>query len=232
MSNASVPQGTHQPRRRTAVIAVLVVLSGGGGWWGLSTRGGGEHTQGPQVTVGCAAVFSIGSCTSSSLPPRTEPGTDGGKRQLTPQLIPAQEGRGYVLDWRDGPAFVRSTPSVNGHFLYTLDPHHHPTQIKIICQTWADVVQPAKGPPTRLWDRIAPDEWISDAYLDTGSARPVTKMCDQPQRGPDNRCGHHDAGLSTTLPAPATSRRQDQTGGAPERAPADNGGPCRIDGQG
>ncbi|MER0476782.1 hypothetical protein ABR737_00155 [Streptomyces sp. Edi2] len=179
MSNAPVSQGPHQRRKSMGLSAAVIVLLSGGGW-GLSTLNGGEHTQGPRVKIGCSAVFSVNSCTSTSPPSPAEPGLDQGKRNIGPQLIPAQDVRAHVLDRRDGPAIVRSTPSVNGHFLYTLDPYHHPTQIKIICQAWAGVVQPANGPPTALWDRIGPDEWISDAYLDTGSSRPVTKKCEQP----------------------------------------------------
>ncbi|MFF8786679.1 hypothetical protein [Streptomyces sp. NPDC015125] len=183
MSNTPAPQNTPQPRKRGGLLVTVVAAVVGCGGWGIFTLSAGEHPQGPTVKINNACAALIGCTTSSGSPPRTSHdgrGTSQEERHDAPQLIPAQDVRAHVLDRRDGPAIVRSTPSVNGHFLYTLDPYHHPTQIKIICQTWADAVQPAKGASTALWDRIGPDEWISDAYLDTGTSRPVTRRCEQP----------------------------------------------------
>lgn len=190
MPNSADPHNTPQHRIRKGCICAVALFVMGGSGWGIFSASAGDQSPKVKVEINdlCFAVNGDAPCTSSSgspPPPAHGQGSGQGEPRVTPQLLPTSEVRAHALDRRDGPAIVRSAPSVDGRFLYELDPH---STVEITCQRWAEVVKPSDGSSTALWDQIGPNQWVNDAWVDTDSDRPVTRMCDHhPEQSQSDR---------------------------------------------
>ncbi|MGI5339328.1 SH3 domain-containing protein [Streptomyces sp. CA-181903] len=68
---------------------------------------------------------------------------------------------------------VRSGPSTSSRLVKVLS---QDTRVAIRCQTRGETVSGPCG-TTNIWDNIAPGQYVSDAYVKTGSSDFVTVRC-------------------------------------------------------
>jgi hypothetical protein len=83
------------------------------------------------------------------------------------------DARTGVIDSPGQPLNVRSGPStrypVVGSAVNT-------AQVPLLCHAYGKWIAGTRG-TTNLWYRIGPDNWVSDAYVITGTGRPVAPRC-------------------------------------------------------
>lgn len=53
----------------------------------------------------------------------------------------------------------------------------HGASVEIVCTVQGDVVTTRDGRSSSLWDRISPDGYMADVYLNTGSDQPQMPLC-------------------------------------------------------
>ncbi|WP_171172393.1 SH3 domain-containing protein [Streptomyces sp. I05A-00742] len=68
---------------------------------------------------------------------------------------------------------VRSGPSTSSQLIKILPQN---TRVPIRCQTRGETISGPCG-TTNIWDNIAPGQYVSDAYVKTGSSDFVTIQC-------------------------------------------------------
>ncbi|MBC2875635.1 MULTISPECIES: SH3 domain-containing protein [Streptomyces] len=98
--------------------------------------------------------------------------TDASSASSIPSVQAAADAVFYPL----APGYqvnVRSGPSTSSQLVKILPQN---TRVAIRCQTRGETVSGPCG-TTNIWDNIAPGQYVSDAYVKTGSSDFVTVRC-------------------------------------------------------